>query len=833
MDQTNGNALRSDNIYMNVDPNPAYIALKPDNNTAQIILSDGSNTESRYVSDKINIVYNSGVVENKEDIVVSSTNVVDTISTTDGTSYQNSAITTCSNSGVGEVMTATNLSSTNSGSATINCQSTLVVMGVGCVSGSPPIVDGAITLQATTTNPLLSLSQSQLFGPSYSTILDKNGINQNNSSGTGFTIQSAQAITLTSANNINLNPTGQVLINGNPIVSSITAGNNISVDNTIPTAPIVAVRSPLNNTLNIGSQNVSGGLSLASPNSIWNYQGLNFFTGGPGGGFVEGQYLPNSISLTTPLTNSGSVSISPTNMLIQGPSSSTPTSTTVTPTLTTIQSVNGISGEVSQTTISPQNITTSYVNGPSPTLTTTALTNLTTTGIQHQLNYFDAAANSTNTANQVSTTDAFQKVRFQNNTTPAQFSELITTAQNGQVDTTITVVNLGNGTGTRTDITGGGAIIDTHISTNGDGTIPVTITATKIARVAPTLGTTTLQRLQDATYDMFTRSNAEFNGAIPAIPTAYLQAGVEETGVQSTGGGISFNNTQGEVSLNHTDIPSGRINQASLTTTPTSAGLLIQTTGASSTGNITLNPGYGTDATLNYSVSPGTAPTNFAITSNRPIAFSSPNIFSTPTNFRLLNSDVGGTANPLLTLQNTNAGNNSVYMEVYKDKGSAGSSGDTLFQQSVWGKDGANNKQEYTRITHTIRANTSGVEEGSIEMGTFADGVYSNFIQINGNDIPSGEVNVLRPIDLSAGSTGLIKTSGTGSVDLTLDATTSAGAGGVVLKTKNTTGSIAISGDQITTATAAGSNSGRFLRIFLPNAGGVLTPYKIALLNDT
>ena len=397
------------------------------------------------------------------------------------------------------------------------------------------------------------------------------------------------------------------------------------------------------------------------------------------------------------------------------------------------------------------------------------------------------------------------------------------------MDTTINVVNLGNGTGTRTDITGGGAIIDTHISTNGDGTIPATITATKIARVAPTLGTTTLQRLQDATYDMITRSNAEFNSA---TPTAYLQASVEETGVQSTGGGISFNNTQGEISLNHTDIPSGRINQASLTTTPTSAGLLIQTVGASSTGNITLNPGYGTDATLNYSVSPGNTPTNFAITSNRPIAFSSPNIFSTPTNFRLLNSDVGGTANPLLTLQNTNAGNNSVYMEVYKDKGSAGSSGDTLFQQSVWGKDSANNKQEYTRITHTIRANTSGVEEGSIEMGTFADGVYSNFIQINGNDIPSGEVNVLRPIDLSTGSTGLIKTSGTGSVDLTMDATTSAGAGGVVLKTKNATGSIAITGDQITTVTA-GLNTGRHLRIFLPNASGVLTPYKINLFADT
>ena len=51
MDKTNGNALRSDNIYMNVEPNPAYISLKPDNNAAQIILSDGSTTTTNITFD--------------------------------------------------------------------------------------------------------------------------------------------------------------------------------------------------------------------------------------------------------------------------------------------------------------------------------------------------------------------------------------------------------------------------------------------------------------------------------------------------------------------------------------------------------------------------------------------------------------------------------------------------------------------------------------------------------------------------------------------------------------------------------------------------------------
>jgi hypothetical protein len=43
LDSINGNALRSENIYMDKpDINNAYIALKPDNNSAQILLSDGS-----------------------------------------------------------------------------------------------------------------------------------------------------------------------------------------------------------------------------------------------------------------------------------------------------------------------------------------------------------------------------------------------------------------------------------------------------------------------------------------------------------------------------------------------------------------------------------------------------------------------------------------------------------------------------------------------------------------------------------------------------------------------------------------------------------------------
>jgi len=149
----------------------------------------------------------------------------------------------------------------------------------------------------------------------------------------------------------------------------------------------------------------------------------------------------------------------------------------------------------------------------------------------------------------------------------------------------------------------------------------------------------------------------------------------------------------------------------------------------------------------------------------------------------LVNGNAGGALAPQLTLTNTNA-TGSVALETYKNKPTAGIAGEPLFTHSCFGKDSANGKQEYTRITHTIRDPTNGSEEGSIEMGCFIAGTYQNMLQLNGVDTPAGEVNVLRPIDLSTGSTGLIKTSGTGSTSLTLDATPSVGLGSIELKPK-------------------------------------------------
>lgn len=153
-----------------------------------------------------------------------------------------------------------------------------------------------------------------------------------------------------------------------------------------------------------------------------------------------------------------------------------------------------------------------------------------------------------------------------------------------------------------------------------------------------------------------------------------------------------------------------------------------------------------------------------------------------------ITKDVAGTA---FRVSNTLAGsvgtitNSPAYVELYKNRGGAIApvAGDTISQISAFGRDTAFSKQEYTRITSVIRDPTAGAtRDGSMELGVITNGSFANYIQLNGNDVPSGEVNILKPLDLAFGSAGTIKTSvangnvvitanGTGRAELTSGAT--------------------------------------------------------------
>jgi hypothetical protein len=227
----------------------------------------------------------------------------------------------------------------------------------------------------------------------------------------------------------------------------------------------------------------------------------------------------------------------------------------------------------------------------------------------------------------------------------------------------------------------------------------------------------------------------------------------------------------------------------------------------------------------------GSISRNLNITSTGDLRLTSDTLNATANQLSFTSASAGGATNPaMLQLTNTNA-TGSVYTEIYKNKPTAGVAGDTLFQQSVWGKDGANNKQEFSRITTSIRDNTSGAEDGSMEFGVFVNGGFATFVQLNGNDTPIGEVNFTRPLDFIGGSdaNSTIKTSGTGSVNLNLDTTGSAGTGAIALRTKNgvagSGGGLLLTGNTLQSG-SAGGNSGQHLCITL---NGVA--YKIRLEN--
>jgi hypothetical protein len=285
---------------------------------------------------------------------------------------------------------------------------------------------------------------------------------------------------------------------------------------------------------------------------------------------------------------------------------------------------------------------------------------------------------------------------------------------------------------------------------------------------------------------------------ITSVPTAYFQLLTDNSSTLiSTAFGATASDLQGEMSASFTNTTSGSEYQGL-------GGIICNGGGSSMTVSSANIAGASShllrlecplvgDALIEHQVV-GAGVRNLDITSTGSVQFTSTNIASTSTNFKLLNSATGGQANPLLTLTNTNA-TGSVAMEVYKDKPTAGANGDVLFTQSVYGKDSGNAKQEYTRITSTIRDATAGAEDGSLELGCFVNGAFANFIQLNANDAPIGEVNFVRPLDFIGGSdaNSTIKTSGTGSVNLNLDATASAGTGHIVLKPKVAGGEVQIS----------------------------------------
>jgi len=248
--------------------NTAIDNVTNDNSSATIQSSAASGAASSLVS--LNSEINAGAITLSNNM------------TTDGAFQKASGVMTYSNTVTNKInqqesltdsngslliLTTNNL--TTNDTTTIQARTLENILTTQLILNSTQIVPsntiGQINMQSDPTNPLISIEQFAPSAPTFSTIIDKHGILQNNSSGTGFTIQSAQDITLTSANDINLNPVGQVLINGSPLTTTnISAGANINLTGT-PSIPVINVDNPI--ILSLPATGVSSTLSSTTTES--------------------------------------------------------------------------------------------------------------------------------------------------------------------------------------------------------------------------------------------------------------------------------------------------------------------------------------------------------------------------------------------------------------------------------------------------------------------------------------------------------------------------------------------------------------------------------------
>jgi hypothetical protein len=429
-------------------------------------------------------------------------------------------------------------------------------------------------------------------------------------------------------------------------------------------------------------------------------------------------------------------------------------------------------------------------------------------------------------------------------------------SQLNQTEYTTSVVDIGNNNSAgKTHYTIGGAILDTDTATDG------TATATQQKNTSYALGANQNQLFTNGSGQTTQHSSTvNSTGTNLTSQTSTSSYQTNFNGASSSSGssvGANYETLSGSIITNN-----GAIN-----VNGGGSEVLISSVNLSSASSqfLRLETPLSGDALIEHNNPSGGRNLGFTTTGN--LLITADNMSSTATNLTLTSPSTGNITAPLLTLTNTNT-NGSVAMECYKNKPTASVNGDVLFTQSVFGKDSGNAKQEFTRINHTVRDTTAGVEDGSIEFGCFVNGAINTFLQINGNE---NEINALRNLDMggnsirtSAGNLEITtaSSSGAGNMNLTgksagittVSATTlnltassiltmsATGSGAYMSATINDDISLnSVAGDIINTVTAgdlvfsgvniqsntAGGNSGEHLRIKL---NGVY--YKIKLEND-
>jgi hypothetical protein len=403
-------------------------------------------------------------------------------------------------------------------------------------------------------------------------------------------------------------------------------------------------------------------------------------------------------------------------------------------------------------------------------------------------------------------------VKFEDTTGGGITSSSIIKSQLNQTDYSTSVVDNTTGlTATKTLITIGGAVLNTDTATNG-GTSQV---GTDFCQVFPTSVATgrSYQQL-GTTSSITTTNNATIAGQthLLQIPT------VGNTNVQLT---AASGGTAG-IACSYQSDPFDTFTQGEFSTNTGGATCSIQASSVASGVSQLLRmeaPLIG-DAMLEHLV-PGAGTQNLKIQSSNNILLTSDNLTSTATNLRMLSTGVGGALAPTLTLQNSNATQDTNPNIELNKTGRNLVGGEIIGSVSVWGLDATAQKTEFSRIQTKAEAVTTGNEDGTLSIFNSVNGVLAETFNFNGGQ---NENNSFRPLDLNGNN--LRTSSGSLSVDTS---SSSAAAAVLTLATKdNVAGSgagLALTGNTLLSGSAGGS-SGQHLCLTI---GGVV--YKIKLEN--
>jgi hypothetical protein len=382
-------------------------------------------------------------------------------------------------------------------------------------------------------------------------------------------------------------------------------------------------------------------------------------------------------------------------------------------------------------------------------------------------------------------------------------------AQSGAVEYLGSVADTGTNLTTKRFLLSNGSVFNRDRATDGAG---ITVTSDELTDY-------TLNVSSTKTFDNGTILNTLTQTVNPVVVS---QSNLfQTTGVNESLSAMNASSGNANVACSYqTILPPDIANIANMEVNTTEATSSVQAYSISGGYGHILKMNANTGSALIEHTTTLGANKNLSISTQGNMLLSSTNLDATAGNLSFTTATAGGASLPVLTLSNTGNSTSGVALEVFKDRPTS-ANGDVLFQESIYGRDSAGNKQEYTRITHTIRDRTNLVEDGSIELTAVVNGAFQTFIQINGNE---NETNFLRPLDMTGNN---IRTT-TGS--LAINTASSATAGAVLtLATKDgTPGSgagLALTGDTLLSGSAGGS-SGQHLCLTI---GG--TVYKIALLN--